>query len=327
MLNQYGSPDVLHTQEVEKPLPGDSDVLVNVKATSVNYGDLVARNFKSVTRGQFNMPGLFWVIAKLSFGLNKPRVRILGSEFSGIVESVGSKVTRFTTGDEVFGYMGQSMGAYAQYLVLSEKGVFTQKPANVSMEEAAVLPYGAIMALSLLNKANIEPGQKVLINGASGEIGSAAVQIAKHMGAEVTGVCSTPRTEYVRSLGADRVIDYTSEDFTQQDTAYDLIFDVLGKGRFSSLKGVLTAQGTYLPVSFKSKQLLQMLGTSFGKKQKVLCSLAPGGLEDLMKVKALIEEGKLKALIDKVFPMEEAAAAHEYVENGGKRGKVVIKLS
>ncbi|MBD3276117.1 MAG: zinc-binding dehydrogenase, partial [Candidatus Marinimicrobia bacterium] len=265
MLDQYGSPDVLKVRDIEKPIPGDKEVLIKVNATSVNYGDLLARNFKNVPLKDFHMLGLFWVIAKLSFGLNKPKVKILGSEFSGVVESIGSEVTKFKSGEEVFGYLGQSMGAYAQYLVLSESAVFTHKPANVSMEEAAVLPYGAIMALSLLNKAEVKAGQKVLINGASGAIGSAAVQIAKHMGAEVTGVCSTPRTGYVRSLGADRVIDYTAEDFTQQDTAYDLVFDVLGRGNFASIKRVLTQQGVYMPVSFKSKQLLQMLGTSFSK--------------------------------------------------------------
>jgi NADPH:quinone reductase-like Zn-dependent oxidoreductase len=198
----------------------------------------------------------------------------------------------------------------------------------MSYEEAAVVPMGAIMALFLLReKGNIKPGQKVLINGASGSIGSAAVQLAKHhFGAEVTGVCSTPRLEFVKSLGADKAIDYTKEDFTQSGETYDLIFDVLGKSSFSLCKSSLSQNGRYLLASFKMKQLLQMLWTSIAGKQKVICALAPGGTEDLISVKKLIEAGKIKAIIDRRFPLEQAAEAHRYVEKGLKKGHVVINV-
>jgi len=326
MLEKYGTPDVLKIEEIDKPVPDESEILVRVKATSVNYGELIARNFKNVTLSDFNMPALFWVIAKFSFGLNKPKVKILGSEFSGIIESTGSKVTKFKHGEEVFGYLGQSMGAYAEYICVPEKGVLTHKPVNVDFDQAAVLPYGAIMALGILKKADIQPGQKVLINGASGEIGSAAIQIVKDFGAEVTGVCSTPRMEYVKNLGADRAIDYTIEDFADGTEKYDFIFDVLGRSTFRKVKNVLTPNGKYILASFKMKQLLQMLQTSFSGGQKVICTIAPGSVEDLLLVKTLIEEGKLRSQIDKVFPMEQASEAHRHIENGSKKGKVVITL-
>jgi NADPH:quinone reductase-like Zn-dependent oxidoreductase len=200
------------------------------------------------------------------------------------------------------------------------------KPANMTYEEAATIPYGAIMALSLLRKANIQPGQKVLINGASGGIGSAAVQLARYFGAEVTGVCGTPRLGFVKSLGADHVIDYTQEDFTQSDETYDLIFDILGKSSLSRCKESLKPNGILLFASFKMKRLLQMLWTSRGSGQKVVCALAPGSREDLLTVKELVEAGKIKAIIDKCYPMARAAEAHRYAESGRKAGSVVITI-
>jgi NADPH:quinone reductase-like Zn-dependent oxidoreductase len=272
------------------------------------------------------MPFLIWLLAKISFGLNQPRTTILGSEFAGQIEAVGKDVKRFKPGDQVFGYLGQSMGAYAEYLCLSEDGVLAIKPSTMTYEEAAVVPYGAIMALYLLRKVNVHSGQKILINGASGGIGSAAVQIAKYFGAEVTGVCGTPRLEFVKSLGADKVIDYTREDFTQSGEVYDLIFDVLGKGSFSRSKNSLTQNGRYLLASFKMKQLFQMLWTSMIGGRKVICAIAPGSVEDLNAVKELIEAGKIKAVIDRRFSMEQTAEAHRYVEEGHKKGCVVISL-
>ena len=251
VYTKYGSPDVLHLAEVEKPTPKDNEILVKVHATSVNYGDIAARNFKEITPQKFNMPLIIWFMAKISFGLRKPTNPILGSEFAGEVESIGKDVQRFKEGDQVFGYVGPNMGAYEEYLCMPEDGCVAIKPANMTYEEAAVVPYGAIMALNLLGKVNIQPGQKVLINGASGGIGSAAVQLARHhFGAEVTGVCSTQRLEYVKSLGADKVIDYTKEDFTQNGETYDLIFDVLGKSSFSRCKNSLKSKGNpvFLPV-------------------------------------------------------------------------------
>jgi 2-desacetyl-2-hydroxyethyl bacteriochlorophyllide A dehydrogenase len=325
VYTEYGSPDVLQVKEVTKPVPGKNDLLVQVRATSVNYGDLAARNFKNISPREFNMLFLIWIMAKFSFGLRKPNQTILGSEFSGVIESIGKNVTKFKPGDAVFGYLGQSMGAYAEYICIPEDGVLTTKPDNMTFEEAAVVPYGAIMALHLLKKVNVHNGQKVLIIGASGGIGSAAVQIAKYMGAEVTGVCATPRVEFVKALGADFVIDYTREDFTQNGETYDLIFDVLGRGSISRCKKSLKSGGIHLFASFKMKQLVNMLLTSRFSK-RVICTIAPGSLDDLIAVKGLIEAGKIRAIIDKQFPMKQAAEAHRYVEQGNKKGNVGITL-
>ena len=327
ICTKYGPPDVLQLREVEKPAPKDNEILVRVAATSVNYGDLLARNFKEVSPREFNMPWLFWLITKMFFGLSKPKITILGSEFAGEIEAVGREVKSFKPGDPVFGYLGQSMGAYAEYLCMPETGVLAIKPANMSFEEAAVAPYGAIMALYLLKQANLQPGQKVLINGASGGIGSAAVQLAKYFGAEVTGVCGAPRAAFVKSLGADKVIDYSKEDFTQSGETYDLIFDILGKSSFSRCKSSLKQNGRYLLASFKMKQLFQMLWTSVTGGKRVICTIAPGSTEDLSSVKELIEAGKIKSVIDRCYPLEQTAEAHRYVETGQKRGNVVIATS
>jgi NADPH:quinone reductase-like Zn-dependent oxidoreductase len=323
---KYGSPDVLQCKEIEKPAPKDNEVLIRVRATSVNFGDMMARNFKAITPREFNMPFLFWLIAKIALGVRAPKVTILGSECAGEIEAVGKDVRRFKKGDKVFGYPGQSFGAYAEYLCMTEDGVLAMKPTNMTFEEAAVAPYGAIMALNLLRKMSIQPGQKVLINGASGGIGSAAVQIAKHFGAEVTGVCGAPRLEFVKSLGADKVIDYTKEDFTKNGETYDLIFDILGKSSLSQCQRSLKPNGTLLFASFKTKQLFQMLWTSRAGTRKVICAIAPGSVEDLISVKELVETGKIKSIIDRRFPLEEAAEAHRYVELGHKRGSVVITV-
>jgi NADPH:quinone reductase-like Zn-dependent oxidoreductase len=326
VCTEYGTPDVLQLKEIVKPTPKDNEVLIRVHAASVNFGDLMARNFKAVSPRKFNMLFPFWLLSKISFGLRKPNITILGNELAGEIESVGKDVKRFKKGDRVFGYPGLSFGAYAEYVCLPENGVLAIKPINMTYEEAAVVPYGAIMALNLLRKANIQPGQKVLVNGASGGIGSAAVQIAKHFGAEVTGVCGTPRLEFVKSLGADHVIDYTKEDFTQNGETYDLIFDILGKGSFSRIKRSLKPNGILLFASFKMNHLLQMLWTSMIGGRKVICALAPGSVEDLISVKELIEAGKLKAVIDRCYPLEQTAEAHRYVEQGRKQGNVVIAI-
>lgn len=326
VYTKYGAPDVLRLEEVEKPAPRDNEVLIRVHATSVNYGDLVARNFKAISPRKFNMPLLFWLFAKIFFGFRKPKITILGSEFAGKIESVGKDVKSFKQGDRVFGYLGQSMGAYAEYLCMPEDGVLAIKPANMTYEEAAVIPYGAIMALNLLKKVNLRPGQKVLINGASGGIGSAAVQLAKCFGAEVTGVCGTPGLEFVKALGADKVIDYTKEDFTRSGETYDLIFDILGKSSFSRCKSSLTQNGRYLLASFKMKQLFQMLWTSMTGSKKVTCALASEITEDLISVKELIEAGKIKSIIDRRYPLEQITEAHRYVEKGHKKGNVIITV-
>lgn len=327
VYTEYGTPDVLKLKEVEKPIPQDNEILVRVYATSVNYGDITARDFSHVSPGRFNMPFLFWLLGRFGFGLTKPKRKILGSEFAGEVETAGKNVKRFKPGDQVFGYLGQRMGAYAEYLSMPADGTVAHKPVNMTYEEAATVPYGSIMALHLLRGVNIQPGQKVLINGASGAIGSAAVQIAKHhLGAEVTGVCSTPRVEFVKSLGADKVIDYTKEDFTQNGETYDLIFDILGKSSFSRSKSSLTPNGIHLFASFKMKQIFQMLRTSMTGGQRVKCAIAPGSPADLLYVKALIEAGKIKSVIDRRYPLEQAAEAHRYVEQGHKKGDIVITI-
>ncbi len=327
VFEKYGSPDVLELKEVEKPTPKDDEILVKVQATTVNYGDLIARNFKNVSPREFNMPLFFWLPTRVAFGLNKPKNPILGSEFAGEIEAVGQDVRQFKKGDPVFGYSGQRMGAYAEYLCMPEAGSVALKPVNMSFEEATAVPYGAIMALNLLKKANLQSGQKVLINGASGAIGSAAVQLAKYYGAEVTGVCSTPRLAYVKALGADKVIDYTQADFTQNGETYDLVFDILGKHSFSRCKRVLKENGRYLLASFKTKQLMQMLWTSMVGSQKVICALSTEKAEDIRFIKELVEAGQFKSILDRCYPLDQAAEAHRYVESGLKQGNVIITVA
>jgi len=326
VYTEYGPPDVLQLKDVGKPVPKDNEILVRIHATPVSFGDKLVRNLNEITPGKFHMPFLFWIFAKLYFGIRKPRITILGSEFAGEIESIGKDVKKFREGDQVFGYLGSRMGAYAEYLCMPENGVLALKPANMTFEQAAAVPYGAIMALSLLRKQNIGPGQRVLVNGASGGIGPAVVQLAKYYGAEVTGVCGTPRLEYVRSLGADAVIDYTQEDFSARDEAYDVIIDILGKSSFSKVKRSLKPNGRWLLVSFKTKKLLQMLWTSIIGGKKVICALSTEKAEDLVFIKELIEAGKIKMVVDKCYPLTQAAEAHRYVEQGHKKGSVIITM-
>ena len=324
IYESYGSPEVLKLIEMNRPIPKENEILIKNHAASVNYGDTLARNFKDVTPGKFNMPFLFWIMARSFFGFSKPKIKILGSEFSGDVEAIGKSVTKFKEGDKVFGYRGQSMGTYAEYFVVPEKSVVALKPGNITYEEAAAVPGGSMVALFILRKLNIHKGQKILVVGASGGNGNFAVQIAKNYGAEVTGVCGTNRVDFVKSLGADKVIDYTKEDFTNNGEKYDIILDVLGRTGFSKCKNSLTENGKYVLVSFKVKQLLQMMWTSIFSSKKVMCVLSPQRPEDLLAVSKMIEEGKIKSILDKTFPKEQAAEAHRYVEQGSKKGNVVI---
>jgi NADPH:quinone reductase-like Zn-dependent oxidoreductase len=325
VYTEYGGPDVLHLKEVEKPSPKENEVLIKIRAVSVNYGDIIARNFKNASPSEFNMPSLFRLFAGFVFGWNKPKKTILGNSFAGEIEAVGNAVKHFKKGDAVFGFTEEEMGAYAEYLCMPENDKLAAKPSNMDFEAASTIPYGALMATKLLKSANTRKEQRVLVLGASGGIGSAAVQLAKHyFGAEVTGVCSTGGIEYVKKLGADKVIDYKKEDFTKSGEAYDLIFDVLGRSSFSKVKVSLTQNGIYLSVSFKMKKILQMLWTSIRGGKKVICKLAVPKQEDLIFVKSLIEDGKMKAIIDKTFPLEQVAEAHRYFERGNKKGSVVI---
>jgi NADPH:quinone reductase-like Zn-dependent oxidoreductase len=327
VFTEYGTPGVLQRKDIPQPSPKDKEILVRVRATPVNYGDLTARNFAHLTPREFNMPAPLYLPARLSFGWNKPKINILGSELAGDVEAVGSKVTKFKPGDAVFAYVGMNMGANAEYICIPEDGRVALKPANLTYAEAASLPYGAIMAASLLQKVNLKPGQKILINGASGGIGAMAVQLAKHQyGAEVTGVCGTPRLEYVKTLGADKVIDYTQQDFTQNGDAYDVILDVLGRISFARCKNSLKPDGTLLFASFKGRALMDMLWTARFSRKKVICALAEEKTESLLLVTELAESGKIKAVIDKCFPLDQTAEAHRYIESGGRQGSVVITV-
>ncbi len=323
---QYGTPDVLQINEIDKPVPEDDEVLIRVHATPVNYGDIVARNMGNIPVREFNMPAPLMFMAKLSFGLKKPKHRILGSEFAGEIETTGKGVQKFRTGERVFGYRGMHMGANAEYLCMPETGMLATMPKNMSYGEASALPYGGFVALNLLRKANLKPGQKVLVNGASGSIGSIALQLAKYYGAEVTGVCSTLRMDYVKTLGADKVIDYTKTDFTMGGEKYDLILDILGRSEFNRCENSLTERGRIIFASFKTKHLLQMIRTSIGRSRKAICVLANENPGDLIVIKELAESGKLKTIIDKTFSMTQAADAHRYVEEGRRRGTVIILL-
>jgi NADPH:quinone reductase-like Zn-dependent oxidoreductase len=270
------------------------------------------------------MPLPLWFLSKLLFGFKRPRITILGSEFAGEIEAVGKDVKRFRKGGKVFGYRGPRMGAYAEYLCMPENGVVAPKPAGMTYAEAAAVPYGAIMALNLLRKVDLRPGQRILVNGASGGIGPAVVQLAKYFGAEVTGVCGTQRLKLVKSLGADKVIDYTKEDFTDSGETYAFIIDILGKSSFSRVKRSLKPNGRCLLVSFKMKQLFQMLWTKIKGGKRVICALSTEKAEDLTFIKELIEAGKIKSVIDRCYPLEQAAEAHRYYESGKKKGSVVI---
>ena len=322
VFTEYGSPEVLHLAEIPRPAPKENEILVRVRATPVNYGDLTARNFAN---SEFNMPALLYLPARLAFGWNRPKIQVLGSELAGDVEAVGKSVTKFKPGDAVFAYVGMNMGANAEYICIPESGTVSLKPVNLTYEEAAVLPYGAVMAASLLKKANLQPGLKILVNGASGGIGAMAVQLAKRLyGAEVTGVCGAQRLDYVKALGADQVIDYKKQDFTQNGKTYDVIFDVLGRSSFARCKNSLTPNGIYLLASFKGQALWDMFWTSFAGPKKVICAMADETANSLVLVKELVEAGKIKAIIDKRFPLDQTPEAHRYIEAGGRQGNVVL---
>jgi len=328
VYTEYGDPDVLKIKEIPMPSTEDDEVLIKIEAVSVNFGDLIARKFRHIPAKHFNMPFLICILAKLSFGLKSPRITILGNSFAGIIEQTGNNIKRFTVGDAVFGYTGEKMGAYSEYLCMSENGLLTTKPSNTSFEEASAIPYGSLMALCLLQKVNIKRGQKVLVIGASGGIGSAAVQLAKNQfGAKVTGVCSTERVSYVKELGAGKVIDYKKEDFSKSGETYDHIIDILGKGSVSTCKTLLNQRGTCLFVSFKARNLLQMLLTKISGQKKVICALASPQTKDLQFIKELVEDGKIKVIIDRVFKIDQAPEAHRHAESADRKGDVVIRVA
>lgn len=326
VYTEYGGPEVLRVKEVPDPAPAENEVLIKIHAVNVNYGDLLARNFGGINKDNFHMPSLLMFPSRIAFGYNFPKKNILGNEFSGVVESAGAKVTKYKPGDKVIGYSGQSMGAYAEYICMKENGMITAKPSSLSFEDASAIPYSGLMAFSLLSKVEIKPGYKVLVNGASGGIGSGVVQIAKSFGAEVTGTCGAPRMDYVKALGADYIIDYKNNDFTINGEKYNLIFDVLGKLDYAKCNNSLTDNGIMMYASFKTDKLLRTLINSMTGKHKIICALAPENPDVLRKVSGLADAGKFKAVIDRAFPMEQAADAHAYAESGAKRGNVVLRF-
>ncbi|MES0488411.1 MAG: NAD(P)-dependent alcohol dehydrogenase [Leptospirales bacterium] len=331
VYTEYGGPEVLKLEEVEQPVPKDNEVLIKVHATPVNYGDMLARNFGNITSSQFNMPLFLLPMVRLVFGVWKPKINILGSELAGQVKAVGKDVKNFKEGDLVFAYPEAKFGANAEYICMKADGLVALKPGNMTFEEACTVPYGALTALNVLRKLdskNIEwENSKILINGASGSIGSYALQLAKSFGAEVTGVCSTARLDYIKSLGADYVVDYTKEDFTSNGQTYDIILDVLGKSSFSACNKSLKKNGIYLLASFKTKPIFQMLRTKFFGSKKVICAMSSYKQEDLVYIKELVEQGKIKTVIDKCFTLEQTAEAHAYAEAGKKKGHVVITVT
>ena len=323
VYTEFGPPDVLQLKEVEKPSPKDNEVLIRIHATTVTTGDCNARGFTHVPPG-------FGPVPRLMFGISGPKKPIIGADLAGVIEAVGKDVRLFSEGDQVYGIDGDGLGAYAEYVCRPEEGALAIKPANMTYEEAAAIPFGACTALYFLrDKGSIQSGQEVLINGASGGVGTYAVQLAKYFGAEVTGVCSTRNLEMVRSLGADKVIDYTKEDFTQSGETYEIILDMAaGKTSFSACKNSLKQDGYYLAVAGGLKELIQMLWTSAvgGKKVVFGGGMASERKDYLVLFKELIEAGKLRAVIDRRYPLEQMAEAHRYVETGHKKGNVVITV-
>jgi NADPH:quinone reductase-like Zn-dependent oxidoreductase len=317
VYEKYGSPEVLQLREVERPTLQEDEVLIKVHATSVTKYDCWMRSCTA--------PPGFGLLMRISSG-RRPKQPILGTELAGEVEAVGSSVTRFKEGDPVYGYPGMKLGAYAEYISLPEEAVAI-KPANTTYEEAAAVLQGALTSWFFLRKANIQPGQKVLIFGASGGVGGYAVQLAKHhFGAEVTGVCSTPKMAYAESLGADRIIDYTKEDFTQNGQVYDVIFDTVGKTSVMRTKRSLKEQGWYLLTTFGLPMLVQLLWLSKTGRQNLEFGTLAEKTEDLIFVRELVESGVIKPVIDCCYPLEQAAEAHRYVESGQKMGSVVITV-
>ena len=320
VFTEYGSPDVLQLTEVEKPTPKEDEVLVRVYATTVTSGDYTMRSSPVSTR-------MMALLVGMNFGLTKPKSTILGAEFAGVIESVGEDVTLFKEGDQVFGDTGSSYGAYAEYLCMPEDGALAIKPANLTYEEAAAVPRGANTALFFLrDKGNIQSGQEVLVYGASGSVGTNAVQLAKYYGAEVTGVCSTANLEMVTSLGADKVIDYTKDDFADNGQTYDVIYETVGKSSVSHGKSALKENGIYLAGSGGLSGMAQMAWTSMAGSKKVIFGVAPERKEDLIFLKELVEAGELKPVIDRRYPLEQTAEAHRYADKGHKKGNVVITV-
>ncbi len=319
VYEKYGAPDVLQLKDVEKPTPKDHEVLIKVQATTVTAGDTRMRSF--------TVPPSYWLPARIALGFRKPKQAVLGMELAGEIEAVGKDVTKFKKGDPVFASTFEhGFGAYAQYRCLPEDGLLAKRSANMICEAAATIPIGGRTALYFVREANIQRGQKVLIYGASGSVGTFAVQLASHFGAKVTGVCSTGNMELVESLGAGKVIDYTKEDFTQNGEVYDVIFDTVGKGSYSGCIRSLKPDGTYLQAVSAPGISLRMWWTALTSGKKTVGGGPPPKSEDLLFLRDLIEAGKIKPVIDRRYPLEQIVQAHRYVDTGRKKGNVVITV-
>ena len=311
---KYGTPEVLELKEFDKPFPKNNEVLIKIHASSVTAGDCRLRAFK--------VPMGFWLPTRLVFGLIKPRNQIPGMDISGEIESIGKDVKLFKKGDMVYGTTGMMLGANAEYTCMSENAALVKKPNNISHEQAVAIIFGGLTAIHFLkNKANIKSSQKIIINGASGAVGTASIQLAKYLGAEVTGVCSTSNIELVESLGAKNVIDYTKDDFTKNKETYDVILDTVGNLSFSQCKKMLTEQGKSILIN---TGLLTNLSSIVRKN--LICGVSGESKENLNFLRELAESGDIEAVIDKTYPLEHTVAAHKYVDLGHKKGNVVISV-
>jgi len=319
ICTKYGPPEVLQITEVEKPKIKDDEVLIKIHATTVTAGDVKLRSS--------DFPFMYWLPSRLMFGLTKPKNQIPGCELAGEIVTVGKNVRNFKTGDQVFGYSGFNFGSNAEYISLHEAGVLAKKPINMSFEQAAAVPVGALTALHFLRGSIIQNGQKVLIYGASGSVGTYAIQLARYFGTEVTALCSTANLELVRALGANEVIDYTNEDLSKSKKTYDIIFDTVGKSSFSNCKRLLNKDGVYLlSAVWKLSVYFQAIWSNLFSNKKAILGVANMNNEDLNYIKALIEADKLKAVIDRQYPLNQIVEAHRYVEKGHKKGNVVINI-
>jgi NADPH:quinone reductase-like Zn-dependent oxidoreductase len=319
VYERYGPPSVVHLADVPKPSPKANEVLIRIHATTVTTGDWRARSLE--------MPAGFGLIGRLVLGLLRPRKPILGTELAGVIEAVGKDVTRFKVGDPVFAFPGASYGSHAEYRTMAADGLVARKPSNLSFEQAAALSFGGTTALYFLKtKGDIKRGEKVLVVGASGCVGTAAVQIAKHFGAEVTGVCSTANVDLVRSIGADRVIDYTKEDFTKNGETYDIIVDTTGTAPLDRAEGSLKPGGRLAIVLGTLATALSMKRPAKGSGKKVIASVVVVKPEDMLVLAKLASDGEFTPVIDRTFPLERAAEAHALVDSGRKRGNVVLTV-
>jgi NADPH:quinone reductase-like Zn-dependent oxidoreductase len=318
VYERYGPPDVLRLTDLPKPVPKDDEILIRTRATTVTAGDWRVRSL-DVPRG-------FGLLSRLALGIFGPRQKILGSELAGTVESTGKNVTRFKSGDEVFAFPGVRMGAHVEYKCMAEDGPVALKPGNLTFDEAAAICFGGTTALDFFRRGKLGRGESVLVNGASGAVGTAAVQLARHFGAEVTGVCSGANAELVRSLGASRVIDYTQEDFTESGETYDVIFDAAGTAPFSRCRKSLKEGGRLLKVLGRLSDMLAIPWVAIMGTKRIIGGTASGRAEDLRYLADLAAAGEFRPVIDRRYPFEQIVEAHRYVDTGRKRGNVVITL-